>query len=42
VHVLIEIHHLKAVELRRHLLDLLFFTGLGLLDAISVPAGTVG
>lgn len=35
--VLIEIHHLEAVELVRHFLDFLFFPGLLDFDTFSVP-----
>jgi hypothetical protein len=37
VHVLVEIHHLEPIELRRHLLDLLRLARLNHLDAIGIP-----
>jgi hypothetical protein len=37
VHVLVEIHHLEPIELRRHLLDLLCLARLYNLDTLSIP-----
>jgi hypothetical protein len=37
VHVLVEIHHLEPIELRRHLLDLLRLARLLHLDALGIP-----
>lgn len=37
VHVLVEIHHLEAVELGGDLLDLILLARLGELDAFSIP-----
>jgi len=37
VHVLVEIHHLKTIELVRHVLDLFLLAGLDGFDAWSVP-----
>lgn len=37
VHVLVEIHHLEAIELSRHVLDLLLFVGWGILNTWGVP-----
>lgn len=38
MHMLIEIHHLEAVELIRHLLDILLLIRLLHLDTFGVPA----
>lgn len=40
--MLIEIHHLEAIELCRYISDLLFFPGLSLLNALGVPLDVFG
>jgi hypothetical protein len=37
VHVLVEVHHLEPIELRRHLLDLLRLARLLHLNALGIP-----
>lgn len=41
VHMLVEVHHLEAIELVRNLLDLLLLAGLDDLYTLSIPTNVL-